>query len=85
MLLGVVNLLFAGHPPLPRGGDDLRARTKNDELDGFVVEEINAAAGTVRFTNQVELSSASGVAAKEDLFRVQIEEATIACELLSKG
>lgn len=58
-----------------RKGDDLHALTRNDALAGYIVEEIDAARGTVRFENQVEISTASGVAAKVDVFRVQIEEA----------
>jgi type III restriction enzyme len=60
-----------------RKGDDLYAKTNNENLRGLIIEEINKKLGVVLFTNGTEYRVAEGgdvTLSKEEIFRVQIEE-----------
>jgi type III restriction enzyme len=53
--------------------DSLRKKTGRTEYDGYEVDEINRGAGTVRFTNDVEIALGDPVGAdKEAIFESQI-------------
>lgn len=76
-----------------RKGDDLYEKTKNQNFQGLVIDEINRKDGIVVFTNGSTINVAEGGAvtlSKEEIFRVQIEETIKAHmirqkELLAKG
>lgn len=58
-------------------GDNLFEKTKNDNFEGLVIDEINRRDGVIVFTNGVEYKVSEGgevTLSKEEIFRVQIEE-----------
>lgn len=60
-----------------RKGDDLEAKTGNENYAGLVIDEINRKDGIVVFTNGTEMKVAEGgdvTLSKEEIFRIQIEE-----------
>lgn len=55
--------------------DDLHAKTKRDEHQGYVVEEIHAGEGWVRFANGVTLRKGDTIGpSRPEIFKTQIEE-----------
>lgn len=58
-------------------GDDLKAKTKNDEYENFIVDEIRYGKKEdeqiIRFKNEVQLSVSDSLLSKESIFRAQIE------------
>ena len=74
-------------------GDDLFEKTKNDNFEGLVIDEINRKEGVVVFTNGISYKVSEGgevTLSKEEIFRVQIEETVKAHmsrqkELIDKG
>ncbi|MEP2670422.1 MAG: DEAD/DEAH box helicase family protein [Cyclobacteriaceae bacterium] len=58
-------------------GDDLFDKTKNENYEGLVIDEINRKDGVVIFTNGEEYRVSEGgdvTLSKEEIFRVQIQE-----------
>lgn len=58
-------------------GSNLYDKTKNEEFQGFIVEDINTQTNTVSFTNgsSLSLGKTQGITlSKSEIFRVQIEQ-----------
>ncbi len=55
--------------------DDLHAKTKRNEHEGYVVEEIHAGEGWVRFSNGVKIRKGETIGqSRPEVFKTQIEE-----------
>jgi len=60
-----------------KGGDDLKAKTKNDDYNGFIVENIDIGRGLVEFANgerHTAMNEQQEAAEKKDVFKQQIDE-----------
>lgn len=60
-----------------KSGDDLKAKTKNNDYDGFIVENIDIGRGLVEFANgerHTVMNKQQEADEKRDIFKQQIEE-----------